>query len=202
MQVMLGIRFRGGDIAIPFVDLVRSSQPITSSVQVEAICDLVRQEFAVFKPLKVRFYQPAHLEFQLNIPGSSGDKRVLTAPLTTMIGYPKPDGLERVTLRRTNELEFYPHYAETYAAICQEHQSEKQSSTHAAECSRRLLAEQAIFGIFISALMRQGFMRHVQKRWRNRSQNPRPQAGSRGAILAFLHPWAGPARGCRLGSPH
>jgi hypothetical protein len=56
MQVMLGIRFRGGDITIPFVDLVRSSQAITSADQVEAICDLVRQEFAIFKPLVVRFY--------------------------------------------------------------------------------------------------------------------------------------------------
>jgi GNAT superfamily N-acetyltransferase len=132
MQVMLGIRFRGGDIAIPFVDLVRSNQTITSAAQVEAICDLVRREFAIFKPLMVRFYQPAHLEFQFDLPGSSGDKRVLAAPLTTMLEHPKPDGLERVSLRRAETLEFYPRYAETYAAIYQErpwlpHEAEPES---------------------------------------------------------------------------
>ncbi len=132
MQVMLGIRFRGGDITIPFVDLVRSSQAITIPAQVEAICDLVRQEFAVFKPLMVRFYQPAHLEFQIDVPGSSGDKRVLAAPLRTMLEHPKPEGLERVILRRANDLEFYERYAETYAAIYQErpwlpHEAEPES---------------------------------------------------------------------------
>jgi GNAT superfamily N-acetyltransferase len=132
MQVMLGIRFRGGDISIPFVDLVRSSQAITSAAQVEAICDLVRQEFAIFKALMVRFYQPTHLGFQFNLPGSSGDKRVLAAPLTTMLEHPKPEGLERVSLRRANDLEFYPRYAETYAAIYQErpwlpHEAEPES---------------------------------------------------------------------------
>jgi L-amino acid N-acyltransferase YncA len=120
MQVMLGIRFRGGDISIPFVDLVRSSHEITTPAQVEAICDLVRQEFAIFKPLMVRFYQPAHLEFQIDVPGSSGDKRVLAAPLTTMLEHSKPDGLERVILRRAETLEFYEQYAETYASIYQE----------------------------------------------------------------------------------
>jgi L-amino acid N-acyltransferase YncA len=132
MQVMLGIRFRGGDISIPFVDLVRSSRAITSAVQVEAICDLVRREFAVFKPLMVRFYQPAHLEFQFDLLGSGGDKRVLAAPLTTMLAHPKPEGLERVSLRRAETLEFYERYAETYAAIYQErpwlpHEAEPES---------------------------------------------------------------------------
>jgi hypothetical protein len=107
MQVMFGIRFRGGDITIPFVDVVRSNKAITNIGQVQAICDLVRQEFAVFKPLMVRFYQPSHLEFQFDVPGSSGDKRVLAAPLTTMLKHSKPEGLERVMLHRAKDLEFY-----------------------------------------------------------------------------------------------
>ena len=132
MRVMLGIRFRGGDIAIPFVDLLRSSRAITSAAQVETICALVRQEFAVFKPLMVRFYQPAHLEFQIDVPGSSGDKRVLVAPLTTMLEHPKPLGLERVSLRRATDLGFYQRYADTYAAVYQErpwlpHEAEPES---------------------------------------------------------------------------
>jgi GNAT superfamily N-acetyltransferase len=132
MQVMLGIRFRGGDVTIPFVDLVRSSEAITNAAQVRAICDLVRQEFAVFKPLKVRFYQPAHLGFQIDVPGSSGDKRVLAAPLTMMLEHPKPEGLERVNLRQACDLEFYERYAQTYAAIYRErpwlpHEAEPES---------------------------------------------------------------------------
>ena len=150
MRVMLGIRFRGGDIAIPFVDLVRSSHAITSAAQVEAICALVRQEFAVFKPLMVRFYQPAHLEFQLDLPGSSGDKRVLAAPLTTMLEHPKPAGLERVSLCRATDLEFYPRYADTYAAIYQErpwlpHEAEPESL----EDMREHLETGQVFEVFV-----------------------------------------------------
>jgi L-amino acid N-acyltransferase YncA len=154
MQVMLGIRFRGGDISIPFVDLVRSSRAITSAAQVEAICDLVRREFAVFRPLKVRFYQPAHLEFQFGpnhgLPGSSGDRRVLAAPLTTMLAHPKPDGLERVSLRRTHDLEFYEQYAQTYAAIYQERPwLPHESSTHSLEDMQEYLEIAQVYEIFV-----------------------------------------------------
>jgi L-amino acid N-acyltransferase YncA len=150
MRVMLGIRFRGGDISIPFVDLVRSSQAITSAAQVEAICDLVRQEFAIFKPLKVRFYQPSHLEFQIDVPGSSGDKRVLAAPLTTMLAQPKPDGLERVNLRPANDLEFYPRYLDTYATIYQERPwLPTESSTHSLEAMQEYLEIAQVHEIFV-----------------------------------------------------
>jgi L-amino acid N-acyltransferase YncA len=120
MQVMLGIRFRGGDLAVPFVDLVRSSRAITSAVQVEAICDLVRHEFAIFKPLMVRFYQPTYLDFQFDLPGSSGEKRVLAAPLNTISAHPKPTGLGRVQLHPAETLGFYERYVETYATIYRE----------------------------------------------------------------------------------
>jgi L-amino acid N-acyltransferase YncA len=150
MQVMLGIRFRGGDITIPFVDLVRSSWAITSAAQVEAICDFIRQEFAVFKPLRVRFYQPAHLEYQIDVVGSSGDQRVLAAPLTTMLAHPKPLGLERVRLRRTHDLEFYPRYAETYAAIYQECPwLPVESNTHSLEDMQEYLEIAQVFEIFV-----------------------------------------------------
>jgi L-amino acid N-acyltransferase YncA len=150
MQAMLGIRFRGGDTTIPFVDLVRSSQAITTAAQVEAFCGLVRQEFSIFKPLMVRFYQPAHLEFQFDLPGSSGDKRVLAAPLTTMLAHPKPEGLERVSLRRAETLEFYERYAETYAAIYQERPwLPHESNTHSLEDMQEYLEVAQVFEIFV-----------------------------------------------------
>jgi L-amino acid N-acyltransferase YncA len=154
MQVMLGIRFRGGDISIPFVDLVRSSQAITSAAQVMAICDLVRREFAIFKPLMVRFYQPSHLEFQFEpddgVSGSSGDKRVLAAPLKTMLKQPKPAGLERVILRRAETLGFYPQYAETYTAAYQERLwLPHESNTHSLEDMQEYLETAQVFEIFV-----------------------------------------------------
>jgi L-amino acid N-acyltransferase YncA len=150
MQVMLGIRFRDRDISIPFVDVVRSNQAITNAAQVKAICDLVRQEFAVFKPLRVRFYQPAHLEYQIDLPGSSGDQRVLAAPLTTMLAHSKPDGLERVGLRRTHDLEFYERYAQTYAAAYQERPwLPTESSTHSLEAMQEYLEIAQVHEIFV-----------------------------------------------------
>jgi hypothetical protein len=152
-RVMLGIRFRGGEITLPFVDVVRSSQPVTSADQVRAISDLVRREFAVFKPLKLRFYQPAHLEFQFELPGASGDKRVLAAPLAAMLAQPAPDGLERVTLQRgtrATDLEFYERYVATYAeAYLERPWLPNESEPESPEDMREHLENGQIFEIFV-----------------------------------------------------
>ena len=150
MTVMLGIRFRGGDPDFPFVDVVRSSHAIQTTPQVEAITQFVRQDFAVFQPKAVRFYQPSHLNFQFDLPNASGDKRVLAAPLSTMLGHPKPHGLDRVRLQRAHTLGFYDRYASTYAAIYQERPwLPHESQTHSLEDMQDYLQDAIVLEIFV-----------------------------------------------------
>ena len=115
MQVMLGIRFKAMNPDFPFVDVVRSSQAITTQTQVDAIKRAIRQKFAIFKPKTARFCQPSHLEYQF--PNGTGDKRFLAAPLITMLELPEAKNLERIKLVRTENLDFYPRYASIYAEL-------------------------------------------------------------------------------------
>lgn len=150
MEVMLGIRFRGRDIGVPFVDLVRASEPITKGAQVQAICDLVRREFAIFKPLRVRFYQPSHIDFPLDLFSTSGDKRVLAAPLTLMLSQPEPVGLARVSLRRVHTLAFYSRYHSTYAQTYLERPwLPQESHTHSPQDMQEYLEAGQVFEIFV-----------------------------------------------------
>lgn len=150
MEVMLGIRFRGRDIGVPFVDLVRASQAITEYAQVQAICDLVRREFAIFKPLKVRFYQPSHIDFQFDLFSASGDMRVLAAPLTLMLSQPEPAGLARVSLRRVHTLAFYSRYHSSYAETYLERPwLPQESHTHSPQDMQDYLEAGQIFEIFV-----------------------------------------------------
>jgi GNAT superfamily N-acetyltransferase len=112
MQVMLGIRFKAMNPDFPFVDVVRSTQPIVDGAQVKAIKNAIRQEFVLFKPKAARFCQPSHLEYQF--PNGSGDKRFLAAPLTLMLERPEPASVSRLTLKRCQNLDFYPRYAAIY----------------------------------------------------------------------------------------
>ena len=121
MHVMMGIRFRGRDRNQPFVDLVRANVPMADVSQIHAITDWVKEAFAVFKPLKVRFFQPSHITFPMDHAlVATGDKRVLAASLSDMRSGDKPVGYERVNLKRAQSIEFYEPYAAAYAAIHRE----------------------------------------------------------------------------------
>jgi GNAT superfamily N-acetyltransferase len=67
-----------------------------------------------------------------------------------MLAHPKPEGLERVSLRRAHDLEFYPRYAETYAAAYQERPwLPHESSTHSLEDMQEYLEIAQVFEIFV-----------------------------------------------------
>jgi GNAT superfamily N-acetyltransferase len=67
-----------------------------------------------------------------------------------MLKHPKPDGLERVSLRRASDLEFYPRYAETYAAAYQERPwLQHESNTHSLEDMQEYLEIAQVYEIFV-----------------------------------------------------
>jgi hypothetical protein len=140
MHVMMGIRFRGRDRTQPFVDLVRANVAMTDVSQIHAIADWVKEAFVVFKPLKVRFFQPSHIPFPMDHAlVATGDKRVLAAALSDMRSGDKPAGYERVTLKRAQSMDFYEPYAAAYAAVHRERpwlpsQAEAMAMDQAQDC--------------------------------------------------------------------
>lgn len=117
LEGLTGIRFRGLDMAQPFIDVVYRSEPVLNVAQLEGIKDALRREYAVFKPKRLRFYGASHLP---QLPGE-GDKRLVAAPLRVVLGQPAPsariDPPARVDLRGATSLTFYPEYAAIYARL-------------------------------------------------------------------------------------
>ena len=115
LELLTGIRFRGLDMAQPFVDVIYASAPELSPEQVEAIKDALRTEYAVFTPKRLRVYQPSS---QPELPGE-GDKRLIAAPLRVVAA--SAVGGNDTSLRPAMSLGFYPGYAAIYAGLHAEH---------------------------------------------------------------------------------
>lgn len=111
LELLVGIRFLGLDLAKPFVDVMYTSEPTLTPGQLARVQDAVRKDFSPFQPKRTRFYCPSHLpRFS-----ADGDKRLLAAPLGVMLA--RADADARVTLRRASSLEFYPEYAAAYREL-------------------------------------------------------------------------------------
>lgn len=108
LELLAGIRFLGGDLARPFVDVLYTSEPTLTSGQLDEVQSAVRTEYAVFRPQRTRFYIPSHLpRFS-----AEGDKRLVVAPLGVMLARAEAD--PRVALQRAKSLAFYPEYTAVY----------------------------------------------------------------------------------------
>ena len=108
LELLTGVRFLGGDLTRPFVDVLYTSEPTLTPERLDRVQNAVRTEYAVFKPERTRFYCPSHLPRY----SAAGDKRLLAAPLEVMVS--KADADPRVTLRRADSLAFYSQYTTVY----------------------------------------------------------------------------------------
>jgi GNAT superfamily N-acetyltransferase len=113
LELLTGIRFLGLDLAQPLVDVMYQSEATLTSEQLSDIQDASRQEFAVFRPKRVRFYVPS----QLPRFSQDGDKQLIAAPLGVMLAQPGPGTVERVRLERATTLTFYPDYTAIYRQL-------------------------------------------------------------------------------------
>lgn len=113
---LVGPRFRGGDLAHPFVDVVVSTALPRTVADYRAALAPLRARFAPFAPRRVRFFVPTHLPLDLAAFGgaASWDQRYLAAPLDRMLALPPPVGHARLTLAAPPDLDFYPWYVGVY----------------------------------------------------------------------------------------
>lgn len=111
LELLTGIRFRGLDMAQPFVDVLYQSEVLLTPEQLVAIRDALRRAYAVFTPKRLRVYQSSQYP---PLPGD-GDTRLVAAPLR-VIAQEAPAS-PRLVLRPSRTLEFYPKYAEIYARL-------------------------------------------------------------------------------------
>lgn len=115
--VLLGARFKGLDLAKPFVDVVATSAPLLESELVEELCDLAYQTYSIFEPKEVRFKLLSPREMEAFEQIGYWEKKYLVGSSAEMAALPEPRNLERVELRRAVNLDFFDRYTDLYAAL-------------------------------------------------------------------------------------
>jgi GNAT superfamily N-acetyltransferase len=117
-RFIAGIRFLGMDITRPFIEVAQLSKPLECDSERNNMTEVLRQEFAVFKPTQWRVYQSSHLAYQF--AGCDGDKRYLVGLLKDINAQLNIENSERLELRLAQNLEFYPRYAQMYKMLYEE----------------------------------------------------------------------------------
>jgi hypothetical protein len=117
-RLVAGIRFVGGDVTRPFVEVARISQPLENDQERERITNLLRREFAEFEPTQWRIFQGSHQVYQF--AGCTGDLRVLAGTLAEIKALPLPENVARVRLKKATSTDFYSRYVELYQQLYQE----------------------------------------------------------------------------------
>jgi GNAT superfamily N-acetyltransferase len=146
--LIAGIRFFSMDLSRPFVEVARLSEPLASDLERDEITNALREAFAVFNPRCWRVYQSAHLEYQFS--GCDGDKRYLMGLLRDLNAQPDPPNFERVTLRRAENLEFYPRYEAMYEVLLRERPWQRDvANAETLENMREYLERAWLFEIFV-----------------------------------------------------
>lgn len=145
LELLTGIRFLGGDLTQPFVDVVFQSEAVLTAEQLGAVREAIRQAFAVFQPERARFYLSSHQpRFS-----EDGDKRLIAAPLGAMLRT-RPEHLSRVHLRRATSLTFYPRYTALYDQLHSERPELLEvAGAESEEAMRAYLDEGGLFEVFV-----------------------------------------------------
>jgi GNAT superfamily N-acetyltransferase len=99
------IRFFGMDVARPFINIGWSSHlPVTFDALLE-VGEVLKREFAVFRPLHLRIYAPSYLLLELGA-GGHWEKRIIAAPIKRIANFGEPQQLERVRFERPEHADF------------------------------------------------------------------------------------------------
>ncbi|MFC3834861.1 MULTISPECIES: hypothetical protein [Deinococcus] len=113
LQAMLSIRFTGGDVSRPFVDVSVTSRPVTPA-DLPALVTAARS-YAAFGPPRLRFWSCAALDTFAHL---GPDLRVLAAPLADLRDRPAPDDLR---LTPTRDSSHHSQAVAAYAAVDVDH---------------------------------------------------------------------------------
>ena len=90
LDALLSIRFEGGDVRLPFVDVTVTSRPLVAA-DVEALKAAAMDAYSSFGAGRLRCWAPDPVG---SIPGTAPDLRVLAAPLADLRGSGVPTELE------------------------------------------------------------------------------------------------------------
>ena len=109
--VLTGIRFKGCNTALPFVEVLAQDFPLDSADKLHCLINGIRKEFAVFSPLWVRLRLGDHQqEIPLKLYTITPDLRYFAAPIALLQQQEYPKSYDAIKLERCIDTGFYPRY--------------------------------------------------------------------------------------------
>jgi hypothetical protein len=150
-RLIAGIRFFGMDIKRPFINVAQVNKPLENQKQQNEISQLLKREFAIFKPTFWRIFQASHLEYQF--AGCDTDMRVIAGLLSTINAQTKPANFKRVELKPAINLEFYPRYQALFQDLYTKHPwLSDVARTETVEDLKHYFDHDKVFEIFVDGL--------------------------------------------------
>ena len=116
-QSLVGIRFRGLDLARPFVTIAASEQLPNGQRELQLTLDAMADEFKVFAPKHVRVFLPSHSNLEPRRPGQFWEKRLLVGSVADMRQLPRPPGYDRLVLAPPTDDGWYTRYEAAFEGL-------------------------------------------------------------------------------------
>ena len=150
---LIGIRFRGLDLARPFIALVAASRPLAWPGELLSVADRAARAYALFRPKHLRIFVPSHLELDVDeVGGGYWERRLLAAPIATLQSLPKPDHYRRIMLVQAQDLGFYDGYRAAYEELLHESPGHAEYATaESAEDMQRYLDTGCVFEVYVDS---------------------------------------------------
>lgn len=114
--VLAGIRFKGGDTAWPFVDLLAWDRPVLDGTGWRRLRERLLAEFGAFGSRAVRVRLPGGAAPPLPRPERELDQWLVAGRLADLRAAPRPWGTGSLDVRVPEELSWYPRFREEFAA--------------------------------------------------------------------------------------
>ena len=115
VRLIAAINFRDVSGAMPYIRILRSTAAPGTISDWSGLRLCLAGVFREFKPHAVLFFHPDHVP--LDAPTTGIDDHLLAAPAQVIATSPPAAGLERVELRRSITVDFYPRYQAIYEAV-------------------------------------------------------------------------------------
>lgn len=118
-HLLAGIRFKGGDLGWPFIELLAWDHPLHPQDTLARALHHLQREFALFSPRAVRLLRDDMRPDSLQ----GGPWRLeedlcyLAAPLDQLQRQERPSGLEQLRVAPARDLSFYPRYLASWQAF-------------------------------------------------------------------------------------
>lgn len=114
--VLAGVRFKGGDTAWPFVDLLAWDRPVEGPDAWRALRDRLLHELRAFGPRGVRVRLPGGTTPPLPREERELDQWLVAGRLADLRARPEPWGAGSLDVRVPEDLSWYPELLREYAA--------------------------------------------------------------------------------------